>query len=245
MINVLQCCILKLLLHSVNSVPILYRTGNRQSAILLSFVASSSLLPCGLQSMHPRMPCYISPYVVYNVYDRMAILPVYMFDLFLFLTGNAKKRLKLFWKITLQFFNRTNIDISNHRKKCQISLHVCTVPKIFHMTMFAICSWTKKHSRLKFSVCYCYSWITFRILWNFPASVGRNNGSSPLKSHTFFSVKTWSGLVLKLCSNITSKSATWGAEAFNKYLNLDLIRLVYSCIHLRTFHSGTVQLSYV
>ncbi len=31
-----------LLLHSVDSVPILYRTGNMQSAILLSFVTSSS-----------------------------------------------------------------------------------------------------------------------------------------------------------------------------------------------------------
>ncbi len=40
--KVLQGCILKLL-HSVNSVPILYRPGNMQSAILLSFVASSSL----------------------------------------------------------------------------------------------------------------------------------------------------------------------------------------------------------
>ncbi len=72
MIKVLQCCIFKLLLHSVNSVPILYRTGNMQSAILLSFVASSSLPPCGLQSTHPRMPCYISPYAVYNVYGKYA-----------------------------------------------------------------------------------------------------------------------------------------------------------------------------
>ncbi len=39
-----------------------------QSAILLSFVASSSLPPCGLQSTHPPMPCYVSLYVVYNVY---------------------------------------------------------------------------------------------------------------------------------------------------------------------------------
>ncbi len=36
-IKVLQCCILKFLLHSFNSVPILYRIGNMQSAIL--FVA--------------------------------------------------------------------------------------------------------------------------------------------------------------------------------------------------------------
>ncbi len=52
MIKVLQGCILKLLLHSVNSVLILYRTGNMQSAILLSFLASSSLPPCELQSTH-------------------------------------------------------------------------------------------------------------------------------------------------------------------------------------------------
>ncbi len=66
---IFTCCILKLLLHSVNSVPILYRTGNMLSAILLLCVASSSLLPCGLQSTHPLMHCYFSPYVVYNVYD--------------------------------------------------------------------------------------------------------------------------------------------------------------------------------
>ncbi len=68
-VKVLQGCILKLLLHSVNSVFILYRASKMQSAILLSFVASFSLLPCGLQSTHPSMPRYISPYVVYNVYD--------------------------------------------------------------------------------------------------------------------------------------------------------------------------------
>ncbi len=39
-----------------------------QSAILLSFVASSSLPPCELQSTHPPMSCYISPCVVYSVY---------------------------------------------------------------------------------------------------------------------------------------------------------------------------------
>ncbi len=44
------------------------QAGNMQSAILLSFVASSSLWPCGLQSSHPLMPCYISPYEVYNIY---------------------------------------------------------------------------------------------------------------------------------------------------------------------------------
>ncbi len=38
----LRGCILKLSLYSVNSVLILYRTGNMQSAILLSFVTSSS-----------------------------------------------------------------------------------------------------------------------------------------------------------------------------------------------------------
>ncbi len=71
-VKVLQCCICELL-HSVNSVPILYRTGNMQSAILLSFVTTSSLPPCGLQSNHPLMPCYISPYVVYIVYDDQYI----------------------------------------------------------------------------------------------------------------------------------------------------------------------------
>ncbi len=64
LIKVLVGCILKLLLHSVNSVLILYGTGNMQSAIFLSFVASSSLPPCGLQSTHLPMPCYISPYIV-------------------------------------------------------------------------------------------------------------------------------------------------------------------------------------
>ncbi len=39
-----------------------------QSVILLSFVASSTLPSCGLQSAHLPMPCYIRPYVVYNVY---------------------------------------------------------------------------------------------------------------------------------------------------------------------------------
>ncbi len=73
-IKVLQGCILKLLLHSVNSVAILYRTGNMQSVILLSFIASSSLPPCGLQSTHPQMPCYISPYVVYNVYGCHSLI---------------------------------------------------------------------------------------------------------------------------------------------------------------------------
>ncbi len=67
-IKVLQGCILELLLHSVNSVPILYRTGNMQSATLLSFVASSSLPPSMVQSTHPWMPCYIISYIVRNVY---------------------------------------------------------------------------------------------------------------------------------------------------------------------------------
>ncbi len=58
MIKVLHGCILKLLLHSINSVFILYRTGNMQSAIFLSFAASSSLSPCGLQSTHSPMPCF-------------------------------------------------------------------------------------------------------------------------------------------------------------------------------------------
>ncbi len=55
-------------MHSVNSVFVLYRTGNMQSAILSSFVASSSFTPCELQSTHLWMPCYISPYVVYKVH---------------------------------------------------------------------------------------------------------------------------------------------------------------------------------
>ncbi len=63
-IKVLRGCTLKLSLYSVNSVLILYRTGNMQSAILLSFVSSSSIPPCGLQSTHRPMPCYISPYIV-------------------------------------------------------------------------------------------------------------------------------------------------------------------------------------
>ncbi len=43
-----------------------------QSAVLLSFAASFSLPPCGLQFTHSLMPCYISPYVVYNVYGLMS-----------------------------------------------------------------------------------------------------------------------------------------------------------------------------
>ncbi len=43
MIKVLQGCILKLSLHSVNLVLIFYRPSKTPSAILLSFVASSSL----------------------------------------------------------------------------------------------------------------------------------------------------------------------------------------------------------
>ncbi len=68
MIKALQGCILKLLLYLVNSVLILYRT--MQSAILLSFVASSSLPPCRLQSTHPPMSSYISPYAVYKVWSE-------------------------------------------------------------------------------------------------------------------------------------------------------------------------------
>ncbi len=42
-----------------------------QSALLVSFVVCSSIPSCVLQSTHPPMLCYISPYVVvvYNVYD--------------------------------------------------------------------------------------------------------------------------------------------------------------------------------
>ncbi len=68
MIKVLWGCVLKLSLYLVNSALILYRTGNMQPAILLSFVIFSSLPPCGLQSTHPPMLYYVSPYVVYNVY---------------------------------------------------------------------------------------------------------------------------------------------------------------------------------
>ncbi len=70
MIKVLWGCILKLSLHSVNLVLILYRTGNMQSAILLLFVASFSLWLCTLTSTNLPMPCYISPYLVYNIYDQ-------------------------------------------------------------------------------------------------------------------------------------------------------------------------------
>ncbi len=73
MIKVLQGCILKLSLYSVNTAFIHYGTGNMQSAILLSFIASSSLPPCGLQSTHPQVSCYISPYVVYYVYGYIPI----------------------------------------------------------------------------------------------------------------------------------------------------------------------------
>ncbi len=52
-IKVLQGCILKLSLNSVNSVPILYRTGNMQSAILLSFVASSVIITFSQFIAHP------------------------------------------------------------------------------------------------------------------------------------------------------------------------------------------------
>ncbi len=80
MIKVLQGYILKLLLHSVNSGLILYRTGNMPSTILLSFVASSSLLPCGVESIHPPMLYYISPYVVYNIYDwYLFIIIIFIF----------------------------------------------------------------------------------------------------------------------------------------------------------------------
>ncbi len=63
----------KLSLYSANSVLILYRIGNMQSAILLSFVASSSLPSCGLQSTRPLMPYYISPHIVNNAYDHSII----------------------------------------------------------------------------------------------------------------------------------------------------------------------------
>ncbi len=42
MIKVLQGCILKLSLHSVNSVLIIYRTGNMQSA-LASYITSQEV----------------------------------------------------------------------------------------------------------------------------------------------------------------------------------------------------------
>ncbi len=82
MIKVLQGCICKLSLHSVNSVLLLYRTGNMQSAILLSFIASSSLPPYRLQSTCPPMLFYISPYVVHNFYGAGSVTlcyPLYMY----------------------------------------------------------------------------------------------------------------------------------------------------------------------
>ncbi len=48
---------------------ILYRIDNMQSAILLSFVTSSPYRHVGYNLPAPQnMPCYISPYIVYNVY---------------------------------------------------------------------------------------------------------------------------------------------------------------------------------
>ncbi len=72
MIKVLLGSIMKLRLYSVNTELIYYRTGNMQSAIHLSFVASSSLPPCGLLSIHLLMPCYISPYVTFMLDYHMA-----------------------------------------------------------------------------------------------------------------------------------------------------------------------------
>ncbi len=59
MIKVLHGCVLKLSLHSVNSVLILYRTGNIQSVILVSFIAMRA-------TIYPLTDAlfYISPYVV-------------------------------------------------------------------------------------------------------------------------------------------------------------------------------------
>ncbi len=54
MIKVLQSCILKLSLHSVNSVLILYRTGNIQSAIL--FIRRLFLRATMWASIYPSMP---------------------------------------------------------------------------------------------------------------------------------------------------------------------------------------------
>ncbi len=87
MIKVLRGCILKLSLYLVHSVLILYRKGNMQSAILLSFVASSSLRPCRLQSTHPQMSCHISPYI-YNVYRWLCV----MCDLYAWCARFANKR---------------------------------------------------------------------------------------------------------------------------------------------------------
>ncbi len=86
MIKVLQDCILKLSLHSVNPVLILYRTGNMQSAILLSFVAPSSLPPCGFQSTLVYQSC-----VVYNVYGHFYTLFLVTYVQFAyFYTGREK-----------------------------------------------------------------------------------------------------------------------------------------------------------
>ncbi len=97
-IKVLQGCISQLL-HSVNSVLILYRTANMQSAIPLSFITSSSLLPCGLQSTHPPMSCYISPYVVYNIYGFPSVLQQLMSQV---LTFNFLCSKKSYFYLALQ-----------------------------------------------------------------------------------------------------------------------------------------------
>ncbi len=114
MIKVLQGCILKLLLHSVNSVPILYWTGNMLSAILLSFLAYSSILPCGLQSTHPQMPCYISPYVVCNVYGgnlySTNVNEDYIIDFFFLRKGKEKVNEHIFFSKWKSFTPLRNLE---------------------------------------------------------------------------------------------------------------------------------------
>ncbi len=89
MIKVLRGCTLSYTFSQFSAHPL----QDGQYAICHTFiVASSSLLPCGLQSTHPRMPCYISPYVVYNVYDNCSFIVWNMspFMLTSFVVGSEK-----------------------------------------------------------------------------------------------------------------------------------------------------------
>ncbi len=63
-----------------------------QSAILLSFVTSSSLPPCKLQFTHSWVRCYISPYVVYNVYGEQADIGTNKYESIIFQPRKVKTR---------------------------------------------------------------------------------------------------------------------------------------------------------
>ncbi len=91
MIKVSRGCISKLVLF-------LFRTGNMQSAVFLSFVAPFSSPPCGLQPTHPPMPCYISPCVVYNIYGIHLTLFFFLFSLI-----TSLKLLDISYKIVSRF----------------------------------------------------------------------------------------------------------------------------------------------